>query len=175
MIIRRATVADVPARVALNRVAQSLHATGDPRTFRRDPPDRLVAQAFEAAIEASGSYWLLAEVKRPAGYLSAEFRHRDESWCMISHPLCYIAGIVVAPEYRRRGVARALLGELSREASVRGVARIELDVWSFNAAARKAFVSLGFRPAMERMTLSSCGPNNPAEPTTFARPSRSGT
>jgi hypothetical protein len=35
------------------------------------------------------------------------------------------------------------------------VTKIELDVWSFNDEARRAFASLGFRKVMERMALSA--------------------
>ena len=163
MKIRPATVSDIPALVSLNRIVHRMHAAAFPGTFRQDPPDQVVAEAFKAAIEAPSSYWLLAEEEHASAYLSADFRQRDESWYMVAHRVCYIGAIVVAPECRRMGIARALLAELKREANVRGVARIELDVWTFNHAARQAFACLGFRPVMERMTLSV--PENAPEPT----------
>jgi ribosomal protein S18 acetylase RimI-like enzyme len=70
----------------------------------------------------------------------------------VAHRVCYLAGIFVAPAYRRQGLARALLAELKRAAAARGVKSIELDVWAFNEQARQAFVRLGFCGVMERMT-----------------------
>jgi diamine N-acetyltransferase len=159
MKIRQATASDVPSLVALNRIAQDMHANAFPERYRRDAPEQVVAGAFTAMIEASSSYWLVAEDEQPIAFLSADFRVHDESWCLLSRRVCYLAGIVVAPGFRRRGIARALLAALKREADARGVASIELDVWAFNDEAREAFVKLGFQRMMERMALSTKGPN----------------
>jgi ribosomal protein S18 acetylase RimI-like enzyme len=155
MKIRRAILSDVPLLVSLNRGVQEMHADAFPERFRRDAPADAVVHAFTAMIDAPSSYWLVADEEQPIGFLSAEFRERDESWCLVPHRACYLAGIVVAPAFRRRGIARALLAELKREAHSRGVARIELDVWAFNEEAKHAFASLGFQSVMERMTLST--------------------
>ena len=145
--------------VSLNQIVHSMHVAAFPGRFRQDPPDDVVAHAFKEGIEASTSYWLLAEEEQVCGFLSADFRQRDESWHSIAHHVCYLGGIVVSPHSRRLGIARALLAELKREASVRSVDRIELDVWRFNNEARMAFASLGFHSIMERMTLSVSEPN----------------
>jgi hypothetical protein len=50
MKIRPAKVADVPQLVALNRIAQDMHASAFPERFRRDAPDEGVAAAFRAMI-----------------------------------------------------------------------------------------------------------------------------
>jgi ribosomal protein S18 acetylase RimI-like enzyme len=155
MKLRRATLSDVPVLVSLNRETQDMHAAAFPGRFRRDTPEASVASAFSAMIDAPSSYWLVAEVGPPVGFLSAEFCVREESWCSVSRRVCYLAAIIVAHEFRRRGIARALLGELKREAGVRGVTDIELDVWAFNESARTAFTKLGFRSLMERMSLKA--------------------
>jgi ribosomal protein S18 acetylase RimI-like enzyme len=163
MKIRQATVSDVPLLVALNRIAQDMHADAFPWRFRRDVPEPVVAGAFAAMMGASSSYWLVAEEEQPIAFLNADFRERDENWCLVSHRVCYLGGIVVAPVFRRRGIARALLAALQREANARGVACIELDVWAFNDEARVAFIKLGFQRLMERMALSVEGPNRAPE------------
>lgn len=163
MRIRQATLSDIPALVGMNRIVHAMHAAAVPRIFRKDPPDQMVADVFKAAIESSSSYWLLAENEEAVAFLSAEFRARAETWYMIPNQVCYLSEIVVAPCFRRNGVARALLAELKREANRRGVTRIELDVWTFNHEARQAFANLGFRSAMERMVLSGEEPNQAVE------------
>jgi diamine N-acetyltransferase len=163
MKIRRATLSDLPALVSLNSEVQALHAEAFPGRFRRGAPVDAVARAFRAMIEAPSSYWLVAEAEEPMGFLSAEFRERDESWCLVAHRVCYLAGIVVAPSYRRRGIARALLAELKQEVEARGAASIELEVWAFNESARQAFAKLGFRRLTERISLAA-EPNQMPEP-----------
>jgi ribosomal protein S18 acetylase RimI-like enzyme len=136
-----------------------MHAAAFPERFRKDPPDQAVADAFKEAMESPSAYWLLAEEGEAVAFLSSDFRERTETWCVVAHRVCYIGGVVVLSGCRRKGIARALLAELKREANSRGVTQIELDVWAFNDEARQAFISLGFKSAMERMTLSAERPN----------------
>ncbi len=164
MKIRQATVSDVPMLVALNRIAQDMHADAFPERFRRDAPEQVVADAFAATFQSSTSYWLVAEEEQPIAFLSADFCERKESWHSVSRRVCYLAGIVVAPSFRRRGIARTLLAALKQEADARGVGCIELDVWTFNDGAREAFAKLGFNRLMERMALSTKGPNQTPMP-----------
>ena len=165
MKIRKANSTDVPAIVALNASVQEMHAEVFPTRFRRDAPADAVASAFNAMLNAPSSYWLVAEDSQLVGFLSAEFRQRDESWCLVPHRVCYLAGIAVAPESRRKGIARALVAALRKEADARGIAAIELDVWTFNSEAREAFARLGFTRLLERMTFSAERPNKAPEPT----------
>jgi ribosomal protein S18 acetylase RimI-like enzyme len=157
MKIRKATLADIPALVALNESVQELHANALPERFRRNPPAEIVERAFRTMLEAPSAYWLVAEAEegQPMAFLSAEFREREESWCAVAQRVGYLGGIAVASPFRRQGVARALVEELQREAAARGVTQIELDVWSFNEEARQVFARLGFRGVMERMSLAA--------------------
>jgi ribosomal protein S18 acetylase RimI-like enzyme len=157
MKIRKAVDSDIRVLVGLNRSVQDQHAAAFPERFQRDAPAELVERAFRASIQSPNSCWLVAEVDQPIAFLSAEFRDREANWCAVAQRVCYLAGIVVAPEFRRQGIARALVAELQREAAARGAAGIELDVWAFNDQAKRAFASLGFCTVMERMTLTATG------------------
>lgn len=152
--IRKVVFGDLPALVGLNQAVQAMHAAAFPNRFRKDVPDDVIARAFATQLEAPTSHWLLAEEKEPVAFLSAEFRDRPENWCGVAHRVCYLAGIVVAPKLRRKGVARALVEQLKHDARERGVGEIELDVWSFNEAAARTFSSLGFKPLMQRLSLT---------------------
>ncbi|MES2697683.1 MAG: GNAT family N-acetyltransferase [Verrucomicrobiota bacterium] len=154
MKIRRATIADVPVLVLLNRSVHALHVDALPDRFRRDPPTEVVSQAFTTTLAAPSSYWLLAEEQNEiAGFLSAGFLERDESWYSLARHVCYLAGIAVAPHFRHRGIARALVADLQREAAARGASSIELDVWAINTSASEVFSKLGFNDVMRKMTL----------------------
>ncbi len=159
MKIRKATVADIPALVLLHRDVQETHAQAFPERFRSGFPGQVVAEALAQSIEAPSAYWLVAEKEQLIGFLSAEFRNREESWCMVAHRACYLSGIFVAASFRRQGIARALLDELTRETALRGASYIDLDVWASNPGAREAFARLGFKRSMERMTLPTGMPN----------------
>jgi ribosomal protein S18 acetylase RimI-like enzyme len=164
MIIRRATLLDVPTLVSLNRSVQAMHADAFPDRFRRPDSDEAVTHAFGAMIGASSSYWLVAQEEEVIAFLSAEFRERLENWCLVRHEVCYIAGVVVKHQFQRKGIAKALIAELRREAAGRYVTRIELDVWAFNEQAKQVFRKLGFQSQMERMTLIADAPNTALKP-----------
>lgn len=59
-------------------------------------------------------------------------------------PLLNIHDIVVAPAYRGRGVARALLGAMREVAQARGCCKLTLEVLENNAVARGLYASCGF-------------------------------
>lgn len=58
--------------------------------------------------------------------------------------------LAVAPEYRRRGVGRALLTRAAAEAARRGARRLFLDVRARNRAARAMYRRAGFVEAGRR-------------------------
>lgn len=152
--VRTARIDDVPRLIALNEFARQLHVDQMPEKFRSGVPESEIAAAFEAGIENAAEFWLVAEIEGEiAGFLNAVFRSREQTWCVAAVEICYLGGIVVAPEFRRRGVARSLVSALQDEANSRSVDEIELDVFRFNEQARAAFVSLGFEPVSERMQL----------------------
>jgi ribosomal protein S18 acetylase RimI-like enzyme len=54
--------------------------------------------------------------------------------------------VAVDPTCRRRGVGRALIEKIFRDAHDRGLSDVELSAWAFNDVARAAFRRLGFTP-----------------------------
>jgi ribosomal protein S18 acetylase RimI-like enzyme len=63
----------------------------------------------------------------------------------------------VDPGYRRRGVARALVGQVVRWAVDRRAREVVLWVADHNTAARRLYEQIGFRPTGKRQPL----PSNP--------------
>lgn len=59
-------------------------------------------------------------------------------------PLLNIHDIVVAPAFRGRGIARALLSEMRSVAAGRGCCKLTLEVLENNAVARRLYASCGF-------------------------------
>ena len=61
-----------------------------------------------------------------------------------------IHDVVVDPAFRRRGVARELVGQVLLEAARAGSGRAVLEVGERNVAARALYEGLGFRPCGRR-------------------------
>jgi GNAT superfamily N-acetyltransferase len=62
----------------------------------------------------------------------------------------YIDALATDPAFRRRGAARALLGQAEREARARGLAAVALDTTISNVPARALYASEGFEQAAYR-------------------------
>ncbi len=56
----------------------------------------------------------------------------------------HVTAVGVAPEYRRRGLARLLMHELERSLIARGVGSIKLEVRASNVPAQQLYEQLGY-------------------------------
>ncbi|TVQ97554.1 MAG: GNAT family N-acetyltransferase [Spirochaetaceae bacterium] len=92
-----------------------------------------------------------------AGYTVSEIQERPAT--LFSHPqsVLYLAQIVVAPQYRERGVGRHLIEDLSAVANAHAITRVELNVWEFEGNARQFFLRSGFRDFGYRMAHNVAG------------------
>ena len=61
----------------------------------------------------------------------------------------YLEDLFVKPEFRRRGIGRALLAEVARIAVARGCPRYDWNVLDWNTPAIEFYKSLGARPLDE--------------------------
>lgn len=67
--------------------------------------------------------------------------------CWLVSDELHINNVAVRPEWRRRGVGRALLRHILHEAGQRGAHRATLEVRQSNDAARTLYAGLGFEVA----------------------------
>ena len=77
----------------------------------------------------------------------------------LGRPGIYLEDIFVRPEFRGRGVGRALLKEVARVAAARNCGRLEWSVLDWNEPAIRFYESLGAKPMSEwtvyRMTADA--------------------
>ena len=85
----------------------------------------------------------------------AQVVHRPEHPFRHALDLVYVDQIAVDPAHRRRGYGARLLREAVALAQAAGIRRVELDVWAFNAGARRFFAGQGFGVFNERMELET--------------------
>lgn len=84
---------------------------------------------------------LLAEVDGKIGGLLVAFENFST---FTVRPMINIHDVIVLPEYRGRGVGRALLRRIIEVAEERGCSRITLEVRKDNLPARQLYKSVGF-------------------------------
>lgn len=97
--------------------------------------------SFREALESPWSFGLVAHTGRSiAGYLiGREVAGTGE-----------VLNLAVAPEFRRNGVARALLRAGLNFLRKRRVEEVYLEVRESNQSAQALYLSLGFRPVGQR-------------------------
>jgi diamine N-acetyltransferase len=152
--IRNATAGDLGALLALNAFVQQQHAEALPRLFKPPANSQQSVDAFNTILNDPDRLVLLAEGAAPAGCLYAQFQNRPASWARLELQLLYILHLVVAPKFRRRGVGALLMSAALDAARIKGITRVEVDVWSFNSEARHFYAKHGFEVFNERMQLS---------------------
>ena len=137
LVIRRASVAD------LDLVAPLYDAY---RQFYEHPPDPATARAFlRERLEHGESVVFVAVEAMPSGEHSLGFTQLYPAWCSVAaKPYLVLYDLFVAPEARRRGVARALMGRAREYADEVGAHRLELQTARSNRSAQALYESLGW-------------------------------
>ncbi|MBT7913860.1 GNAT family N-acetyltransferase [Candidatus Bathyarchaeota archaeon] len=151
MKIRDAVADDLDALIALNEEVHSIHVSLFPDVFRNTDASAL-GNWFKGQMSNAATAVLLGiEDDRVVAYLIMRMVKRDADVFCHARSCVYIDHLCVAAEYRNRGVARALIEETKRRAKQEGMTRLELDVWSENREAKRAFHALGFTTYNEQM------------------------
>lgn len=146
-IIRPATLADIPAITAIYAHA----VTTGTATFDLDPPGEPEMAALLAGLQRGGFPFVVADIGGAArGYAYAgpyrtrpAYRHTVED------------SVYVAPDFHRRGLGRALVDELIRDAGQR---RFRQMVAVIGDSAQTASIALHQAAGFERIgTLAAVG------------------
>ncbi len=141
--IRPAVAGDEGSLAALSATVQALHVRERPDLFKPVDLDSL-GQWFRETLAAGPAKVWIAEVGgASAGYVLASEQRRPENVFGYERRCYEVEQIGVHPDYRLRGVARALLRRVADVAEAQGITEIELTTWGFNTPARDAFQKLG--------------------------------
>jgi ribosomal protein S18 acetylase RimI-like enzyme len=151
--VRQAEAGDSPALAELNGFVQDLHRAYEPAVFKHPDPAE-VAAWFAAELDATRvRIWVAATADDIVGYVSVLVETREEHLFCYLRPWWEVDQIGVHPDWRRQGVARALLQAVAAEAEQAGVDRLLLSSWSFNTGAQEAWRHLGFEPQSTRFEV----------------------
>lgn len=152
-VIRDMTEADLDAASLLAEQLVQLHHCWDTTRFFITPD---VAKGyrwwFDKNLGEEGVLLLVAEVDGVlAGYLYASLEERD--WAKLLDAHGAVHDVFVAPVFRKRGVARALMGEARARFKAMGAKQVVLYSAAANAEGQALFKELGFRASMVEFTL----------------------
>ena len=152
MNIRRAVDEDADVISLLNAEIQAQHAAALPWRFKPPGPETFPPEAVRALLGLPENHFFLAEPERAAvGYVYAEVVRRSETNITYAYDLIYVHHLYVRPDFRGLGIARTLLDVVRKVGGDLGIARLSLDVWTFNEDARAFFRRYGLMPYNERL------------------------
>lgn len=145
---RRATLADIPAILALvRRVVPLMHASGNFQ-WSADYPNEAV---FRADI-AQNHLWV-AELDDTLAGLAALTQDQDAEYAQadwdVTEPALVTHRLAVDPAAQGKGVALALMAEAETQAVAQGMRVLRVDTNSENTATQRLFPKLGYRFAGE--------------------------
>ena len=148
LTVRRATVADLPALVALLRAVVPLMQASGNFQWSNDYPNEAV---FRQDI-ARQHLWVAELAGELAGVAALtqdqDAEYADADWDA-AEPALVTHRLAVAPAAQGRGVAQALLAQAEHEARALGLRTLRVDTNSENAATQRLFPKLGYRFAGE--------------------------
>ena len=145
IIVRSARRDELERVNELRRMVNDVHVSGRPDIFRPGfgPEMRdYVYKQFD-----SDEYDILVAVTDGVicGYAVTAVGHKPLSPYNNERYFYHVEEFGVDADYRRMGVATALVDYIKRDAKAKGLSRVELDVWEFNEGARAFYEAAGFK------------------------------
>jgi ribosomal protein S18 acetylase RimI-like enzyme len=170
--VRAAGLGDEAVLAGLGGIVQELHVRARPDVFKAVDIGGLEDRFKELLSTASARVWMAHVLEAPAGYVLVVEQWRPEN--VFCHPRRWheIEQLCVHPSYRRRGVARALVARVVQAAIAENVDEIELNTWSFNEPAQRAFEKLGLTVRNVRFGLRTGAVNGPILDSSTIDPSK---
>jgi GNAT superfamily N-acetyltransferase len=151
--IRDAVSTDVPTILSLIRGLAEYEKLGHEVSATAET---LQATLFpDDAGRPPAAYCVLAESEgTPVGFALYFFNYST----FLARPGLYLEDLFVRPEFRGRGLGKALLLHLAKLANVRGCGRMEWSVLDWNQPAIDFYESLGARRMREWQICRLTGP-----------------
>ncbi|MGZ9812105.1 GNAT family N-acetyltransferase [Pseudoroseicyclus sp. H15] len=136
------------AAVALSPHIQPWHAEHFPEMFHPEPDAAGLKLFFEGGME--GPTFFAFGIGEPVGaLLFGLIQMREETALHKARRILMIEQIVVAPEMRRQGAARALFEAALAHGREEGCNEAALTTYEGNAGAHAFFRSMGFAPRVQ--------------------------
>lgn len=144
IVVRKAGPDDIEELLVMIEKFYRFNEELDPAWSIKEVARGVAREMASKYIEDPNSVVLVAQVDgKIIGFVRAEIR---ENPILENGRLGIIVELYVHPQYRRRGAARRLVEEASKELALRGVSIVGAEFPTANSIARAFYENLGFRP-----------------------------
>ena len=142
IILRPATMRDLPAVVALWRTLQLASATFEPRLAPNAQAEAWFADYLGGQLDHDNAAVLVAvQGETVVGYVFGQIMQRPT---VVSGDCGYVADLCVRDEHRGQGIGRALYGKIRDWFLARGLRAIEVQIVRANPASQAFWRKMGF-------------------------------
>jgi ribosomal protein S18 acetylase RimI-like enzyme len=152
--IRIGALGDQRLLAGLGAIVQDLHIRERPDIFKPIDPVALEEWFRDILGTRAAKVWIAQIGGVAAGYVLVRDQRRAANIFCQDRRWYEIDQIGVHPSYQRQGIARALLGKVIASAAIDDVKDVELNTWSFNEPAQRAFHKLGLAIRSARFGMS---------------------
>ncbi len=155
--VRFAQRDELDAINAVRRQVNDHHVSGRPDIFRSGFCDELEQHIFEFFDTQDHSVIAAFSEGRLCGFASVYTFVKPLSSYNLERRIYGVEEFGVLRDFRRMGVASAMIDFIKKDALAHGIDRIELDMWEFNEGAYKFYKSAGFVTIRRYMELNVKG------------------
>ena len=145
MVIRPATVKDIPGMLALLRQVGGVHHDIRPDIFRNGAC-KYDAAALEELLRDKDRPIFIADDGAVAGYCFCILRQYRDDRVLTDRRELYIDDLCVDDTRHRQGIASRLYRHACGYAREQGCAFVTLNVWSGNDGAQRFYENMGLTP-----------------------------
>ncbi len=153
LVIRVATVADIPELVRLNADVQQHHIDAEPEIYREPDPEAVAA--WMQKVMSTHEILIAERGGRAVGYLIFNEVRREANAFTRARSFLLVDQLGVSE--RRQGVGRALMEHVQGVARERGLSDVELEVRAANPSALAFYEALSYQPIKLRLRRSDVG------------------
>ena len=154
ILVKYASQRDLEQVNRLRRQVNDVHVTGRPDMFRPGFCEEMQRHLYEQFERADADILVACLGETIVGFATVEYVTKPLSPYSLERRFYQVEEFGVDEQYRRQGVATALVEFMRQDAKKRGFDRIELDMWEFNQGALKFYESAGFTTYRRYMELN---------------------
>lgn len=155
MTIREAEEADLSSICKLSDEINLDHHVNMPKDFLMPGGNNRDQSYWQSFMERESSAVFVAEQNAViVGVIAASVSNAVPFPFLVSRPRAHVATVIVASEFRGKGIGRDLMSSVEVFAKEKGAADIRLEVMAFNTNALEFYEGLDYEVMSYRLTKS---------------------
>lgn len=151
--VRKARKDELDGVNKLRRMVNDIHVNGRPDVFRPGFVDEFKQHIYEVFDAPNSDVLVALSDNLLCGFAAVESIEKPQSSYSNTRRFYQVTEFGVDHNFRRKGVATALISFIKRDALERGFHKIELDMWEFNKGALAFYESVGFKTYRRYMDM----------------------